>query len=72
LSEPSQHPTTLVFKDGHQIEVGNYAIVSQTLYDLTPGRPRRIALADLDLSATEKQNDDHGVVFQLPPSAQAN
>jgi len=72
LSEPSQHPTTLVFKDGHQIEVGNYAIVSQTLYDLTPGHPRRIALADLDLSATEKQNDDHGVVFQLPPSAQAN
>jgi hypothetical protein len=52
--------------------VNNYAIVSQTLYDLTPGHPRKIALADLDLAATEKQNDDHGVVFQLPPSAQAN
>ncbi len=70
--EPPQPPTTLVFKDGHQVEVGNYAIVSQTLYDLTPGHPRKIALADLDLLATEKQNDDHGVTFQLPPSAQAN
>ncbi len=70
--EVPQPPTTLVFKDGHQLEIENYAIVSQTLYDLTPGHPRKIALADLDLSATEKQNDDRGVVFQLPPSAQAN
>ena len=67
-----QVATTLVFKDGHQIEVNNYAIVSQTLYDLTSGRPHKIALSDLDLSATQKENDDHGVVFQLPPSAQAN
>ena len=70
--EPPQPPTTLVFKDGHQLEIENYAIVSQTLYDLTPGHPRKIALADLDLPATEKQNDDRGVTFQLPPSAQAN
>jgi len=71
-TEAPQPPTTLVFKDGRQLEVSNYAIVSQTLYDLTPGHPRKIALADLDLPATQKQNDDHGVVFQLPPSAQAN
>ena len=70
--DPPQPPTTLVFKDGHQLAVNNYAIVNQTLYDLTPGHPRTISLADLDLSATEKQNDDHGVVFQLPPTAQAN
>jgi hypothetical protein len=71
-SEPPQPPTTLVFKNGHQLEVENYAIVSQTLYDLTPGHPRKIALADLDIPATQKQNDDRGVAFQLPPSAQAN
>jgi len=69
LAQPS---TFLVFKDGHQLEVANYAIVSQTLYDLTPGHPRKIALADLDLPATERQNDDRGVTFQLPPTAQAN
>jgi hypothetical protein len=70
--DPPQPSTILVFKDGHQVEVGNYAIVGQTLYDLTPGRPRKIALADLDLSVTQKQNDDRGIAFQLPPSAQAN
>jgi hypothetical protein len=70
--EPLQPATVLVFKDGHQIEVGNYAIVGQTLYDLTPSHPRKVALAGLDLAATQKQNDDRGVVFQLPPSSQAN
>ncbi len=65
-------PTLLIFKDGHQMEVGNYAIVGATLFDLTPGHPRRIALADLDLPATRLQNDSRGVVFQLPPSLQGN
>ena len=69
---PAEDPTLLVFKDGHQLEVGNYAVVGSTLYDLTPGHSRKVALADLDLDATRKQNDDRGVVFQLPPSAQAN
>jgi hypothetical protein len=70
--EPPQVATVLVFKDGHQSEVGNYAIFGQTLFDLTPGHRRKIALADLDLVATEKQNDDRGVSFQLPPGTQAN
>lgn len=70
--ESPQDPTTLVFKDGHQIEVVNYAIVGPTLYDMTSGHPRKVALADLDLPATEKRNDDRGVSFQLPPGAQAN
>jgi hypothetical protein len=65
-------PTILIFKDGHQAEIANYAIVNQTLYDLTPGHPRKIALSDLNLPATERANDDHGVVFKLPPSAQVN
>jgi hypothetical protein len=71
-AEQPQPPTVLVFKDGHDIEVGNYAIVGETLFDLTPGHARRVALADLDLEATRKQNDDRGVVFELPASPQAN
>ncbi|MGA2856881.1 MAG: hypothetical protein ABSE40_08435 [Candidatus Sulfotelmatobacter sp.] len=67
-----QDPTVLVFKDGHTTEVGNYAIVGAMLFDLTPGHPRRIALADLDVKATYKQNDDRGVIFQLPTAMQAN
>lgn len=65
-------PTTLVFKDGHRLEVGNYAIVGATMFDLTPGHPRKIALADVDLEATQKENEDHGVSFQLPSNSQAN
>jgi hypothetical protein len=70
--EPPQPPTVLVFKDGYQLEVENYAIVGQTLFDLTAGHPRRIALSDLDLDATQKVNDDRGVNFQLPPTAQGS
>jgi hypothetical protein len=70
--DPPQPATTLIFKDGHQMEVTNYAIVGGTLYDLTSGHQRKVALADLDLPGTEKQNDDRGVVFQLPASTQAN
>jgi hypothetical protein len=72
-AEPEQAtPTVLVFKDGHQLEVENYAIVGSTLYDLTEGHRRRVALADLDLSATLKQNDDRGVDFHLPVATEAN
>lgn len=70
--EPAAPPTLLVFRDGHKVEVSNYAIVGTNLFDLTPGHPRHIALADLDLDATRKDNDERGIVFQLPPSLQAN
>ena len=69
---PDQPQTVLVFKDGHQLEVANYAIVGSTLYDLTGGHRQKIALADLDLTATAKQNDDRGIDFQLPGTAEAN
>jgi len=71
-SEPAQPETVLIFKDGHQLEVENYAIVGSTLYDLTEGRKRRIALDELDLAATAKQNEDRGVDFQLPATPAAN
>jgi len=65
-------PTTLVFKDGHKLEVENYAIIGQTLFDMTPGHARKVPLADLDLEATRRQNDERGITFQLPISSQAN
>lgn len=64
-------PTVLVFKDGHSLEVGNYAIVGTTLFDLTAGHHRKVPLSELDLDATRRQNDDRGIAFQLP-AAQAN
>jgi hypothetical protein len=60
--------TMLVFKDGHKLEIGNYAIVGSTLFDLTPGHSRRVPLSDLDVDATKKENDDRGIVFEVPSS----
>src|SRR5947207_2778759 len=66
---PVQQPSTvLVDKGGHQSEVVNYAIVGETLYELRDGRAKKVALAELDLSATEKQNDERGVDFRVPPT----
>jgi hypothetical protein len=64
-----QPSTVLVFKDGHHSDVVNYAIVGDTLFDFADGRAKKIQLADLDLPATRKANDDRGVDFQIPPTA---
>jgi len=69
---PDQPATVLMFKDGHRLEVQNYAIVGSTLFDLTPGHRSKIALADLDLASTAKQNDDRGIIFQVPATAATN
>ena len=61
-------PTVLVFRNGKQQEVTNYAIMGDTLYVFDQGR-KKIALADLDLPATVKANDDRGMEFKLPPAA---
>ena len=58
--------TVLVFRDQHQQEVQNYAIVGQTLWAFSSGRTQKIPLADLDVNATEKANDDRGVSFRVP------
>jgi hypothetical protein len=73
-SEPaSDSPQTLlIFKDGHQLEVANYAIVGNTLFDLTGGRRQKIALTELNLAATAKENDERGIDFQVPVAPEAN
>ena len=63
--------TLLIFKDGHHIEVQNYAIIGDMLYDMTPGHSHKVLLADLDLDATTKQNDERGIDFRLPPRLKA-
>jgi len=59
-------PTVLVFRDGHQSEVRNYAIVGQTLWALTEQRARKIALSNLNVEGTKKVNADRGVEIRLP------
>lgn len=63
---PIMPPTVLVFRDQHQQEIQNYAIVGQTLWNFASPHTQKIPLATLDLAATEKANDDRGVTFQVP------
>lgn len=67
-----QPSTVLIFRDGHEQEVKNYAIVGATLYDLSEGRTRKVQLAELDLPATVKHNDDRGITFELPAGTKLN
>ena len=58
--------TVLVFRDQGRQEIQNYAIVGQTLWNFAPQRTEKIPLADLDLAATTKANDQRGVDFRVP------
>lgn len=57
--------TVFIFKDGHQIETRNFAIMGQTLYDFSSSSLRKIHLTDLDAAATVKANDDRGITVKL-------
>jgi hypothetical protein len=65
--EPApENAVTLVFKDGRPTEeIHNYMLTRTTLY-VQGERLREIAVADLDLAATEKVNREAGVDFRLP------
>ncbi len=69
-ADPVVPATVLVFRDQHKEEINNYAIVGQTLWSFSGQRTKKIPLADLDLSATEKANDDRGVTFRVPGAAE--
>jgi len=62
----AQPSTILFFKDGHKTEILNYAIVGDTLFELSDGRTHKIQLAEVDLPATYKANEERGVDFQVP------
>jgi hypothetical protein len=65
--EPDNSPATVfIFKDGHQLETKNYAIMGQTLYDISGPVVKKVPLADLDTAATLKANDDRGITVKLP------
>lgn len=59
-------PTILVFRDGHRMEIHNYAIAGETLWVVASPSTIRISLSDLDLDATLRVNRDNGVRFVVP------
>ncbi len=66
-------PAVLVFHDGRQEEVSEYTIMSGTIYSkadywTTGSWTRKIQIADLDVPATLRLNQERGVKFRLPAS----
>jgi len=55
-----------VFRDRHSEEIRNYAIAGETLWVFTQQRARKIPIAELDVPATTKANEDRGIDFRLP------
>ena len=58
--------TTLVFRDGLQLSVRNYAVAGDTIWVLDPHNARKIPLSKIDLAATQQINEKNGVDFHLP------
>ena len=64
-------PAVLIYRDGHSEEVSSYSIIGRLMYTKSDyyssgSWTRTIQLADLDLLATLKQNQQRGVKFDLP------
>ena len=57
---------TIVFRDGRRETVQNYAIAGNTFWALSESRARKISLTDLDLAATQRENEKNGVEIHLP------
>jgi hypothetical protein len=68
-------PAVLVFRDGHEEELKSYTIIGKTLYTSadywTSGSwTRKIEIANLDVPATLKLNQERGSNFSLPSGPQ--
>ncbi len=61
----------LVYRDGHSEEISSYSIIDRVMYTKADyyssgSWTRAIQIADLDIPATLKQNQERGVKFDLP------
>jgi hypothetical protein len=73
VAEPPSElpPAALVFRDGHQEAIGKYMIVGTTIYTSADywssgSWTRKVQIAELDVPATLKLNQERGARFSLP------
>jgi hypothetical protein len=57
---------TLVLRDGRRMQIHNYAIVGHTIWIFDEQTAKKMTLAQLDLNATKRVNEENGVLFLLP------
>jgi hypothetical protein len=65
VSASSDSPAILIFKDGTNMTIHNYAIYGANIVVLTPER-KKFPIAALDVAATEKANEAAGYELKLP------
>jgi endonuclease YncB( thermonuclease family) len=70
--EPPPTPTIIILRDGQKLELTDYAVTGDTLYDLHGGRTKKIAVSDIDLPATVRINEERGFEFTLPNAARVH
>jgi hypothetical protein len=68
---PELPPAVLVYRDGRKEEVSDYTIMSGTIYSKADywssgSWTKKIQIADLDVPATLKVNQERGLKFALP------
>jgi hypothetical protein len=63
---PEAENTILVFRDGHQVTIQNYAVAGNTLWILSEHAAKKVVIADLDVPATQQANEKNGVEFRVP------
>jgi hypothetical protein len=76
VAQPTRElpPAVLVFRDGRKEEVIEYTIMNGTIYSkadywTTGSWTRKIQIADLDVPAMIKLNQERGLKFVLPASS---
>jgi hypothetical protein len=71
LQSEKMLPAVLVYRDGHTEEISSYSIIGNTIYAKSDywskgAWTKNIQIADLDLPATLRENQQRGVKFELP------
>jgi hypothetical protein len=59
-------PITFILRNGTHIVSQGYAIAGSMLWILTPSGYVRIALSNIDLVATQRENLKRGITFEVP------
>jgi len=67
-AEPAHQSTVLIYRDGHKETVENYAVADSTVWIFNQDRARKVPLSELDVPATERDNEARGGEFVLPNS----
>ncbi|HXH48045.1 MAG TPA: hypothetical protein VNM47_01605 [Terriglobia bacterium] len=65
VSQPTFPVTVFIYRDGHEMEVRDYAILGKTLWVFNGQTARKFPLTDFNIAASRQVNEEHGVEFPL-------